>query len=102
MGCGPKFSGVLYFYSFFLIMSLILLKLFIAIIIEAYNEIKKRDGMLFNEEKIDKFILIWQKFDPDVSTLYFTISLGIRSPYHPLTARFPQAAWLPTWLFRLY
>lgn len=44
VGCGPRFSGVLYFYSFFLLMSLILLKLFIAIILEAYDDIKKRDA----------------------------------------------------------
>lgn len=33
IGCGPKFSGVLYFYSYFLIMCLVLLKLFMAIIL---------------------------------------------------------------------
>lgn len=43
VGCGPRFSGVLYFYSYFLLMSLILLKLFIAIILEAYDDIKKKD-----------------------------------------------------------
>jgi len=32
MGCGAKFSGILYFYSYFLVMGLILLKLFVAII----------------------------------------------------------------------
>lgn len=33
VGCGPRFSGVLYFYSFFLTMSLIMIKLFIAFIL---------------------------------------------------------------------
>ena len=40
VGCGPKFSGILYFYSYFLAMSLILLKLFVAIICQAYEDIK--------------------------------------------------------------
>lgn len=67
IGCGPRFSGVLYFYSYFLLMSLILLKLFIAIILEAYDNIKKSDGKLFNEEKIEKFNETWVKYDPDAT-----------------------------------
>ena len=66
MGCGPKFSGIFFFNSFFLVMSLILLKLFIAIILEAYDHIKEKDEMLFNEDKIEKFNDAWKYYDPDV------------------------------------
>jgi hypothetical protein len=40
VGCGTGPIGLLYFISFFLLMSLIMLKLFIAVILQSYNEIK--------------------------------------------------------------
>jgi Ion transport protein len=53
VGCGPKFSGILYFYSYFLVMSLILLKLFVAIICQAYEEIKEQEQRTFNEDALE-------------------------------------------------
>jgi hypothetical protein len=58
-GCGPSFSGILYFYSFFLLLSLILLKLFVAVICEAYEEIKKRESRRFNDDAVEYFIHHW-------------------------------------------
>ena len=57
-------------------MSLILLKLFIAIILEAYDHVKEKDEMLFNEDKIDKFNDAWKVYDPDVSLHIITTFLG--------------------------
>ena len=48
-------------------MSLILLKLFIAIILEAYDNIKEQDKKLFNEEKMEKFNSTWSRYDPDAT-----------------------------------
>jgi hypothetical protein len=48
-------------------MSIILLKLFIAIILEAYDKIKEEENLLFNQECQDQFNLVWQDYDPDVS-----------------------------------
>ena len=67
VGCGSGFFGVVYFYSFFLLMSLILLKLFIAIIIEAYDEVKHRENKLFSPDRILDFQAAWQDFDPQAS-----------------------------------
>ena len=58
-GCGPKMSGILYFYSFFLILSLIMLKLFVAVICEAYEEIKKRESRYFNDDAVEYFTHLW-------------------------------------------
>lgn len=55
VGCGPKFSGILYFNSYFLVLNLILLKLFIAVIMDGYSYIKDRESQLFNEERITQF-----------------------------------------------
>ena len=54
-GCGPKFSGILYFYSFFLLLSLIMLKLFVAVICEAYEEIKNKDYNLNVPLYVEKY-----------------------------------------------
>ena len=74
VGCGPHFEGIIYFYSYFLIMSLVLLKLFIAIILEAYDDIKKQEKKLFNEDKLETFNLSWQRYDPDVSVFFSSLT----------------------------
>jgi hypothetical protein len=66
-GCGPKFSGILYFYSYFLLLSLIMLKLFVAVICEAYEEIKQRESRNFNDDAVEYFVHLWQRYDVDVS-----------------------------------
>jgi Ion transport protein len=69
VGCGPKFSGILFFYSYFLLMALVMLNLFIAVIVEAYDEIKERESRTFNYDAIEYFNKYWQKYDADVSLL---------------------------------
>ncbi len=77
-GCGPKFSGILYFYSFFLLLSLIMLKLFVAVICEAYEEIKNKESRSFNDDAVEYFVKCWQKYDVDVSTIFINnIFLGL-------------------------
>jgi hypothetical protein len=49
-------------------MNLVLLNLFVAVILQAYDDIKNRDSKDFNDSKIEKFNLIWQKYDPTASS----------------------------------
>jgi hypothetical protein len=67
VGCGPRYSGVLFFCSYFLLMALIMLKLFIAVILQSYNDIKIREERLFNSEMLEKFLDTWKEFDPDAT-----------------------------------
>lgn len=69
VGCGPKYSGVLFFCSFFILMTLIMFKLFIAVILQSYNDIKLREERLFNESMRNRFIDCWQDFDPEATGL---------------------------------
>jgi Ca2+-binding EF-hand superfamily protein len=48
-------------------MTLILMKLFIAVILQCYNEVKIQEQMSFNDETIQKFITLWQQYDPDAT-----------------------------------
>jgi hypothetical protein len=42
-------GGLIFFISYFLLMSLIMLKLFIAVILQSYNDIKIQLNRLFND-----------------------------------------------------
>lgn len=63
VGCGPGISGFFFFNSYYLIMNLILLKLFIAVICQTYEDVKEIDQRWFKEEAIDAFNEIWAEFD---------------------------------------
>jgi hypothetical protein len=45
-----------------------MLKLFIAVVIQAYHDIKSQEEKLFNDQMLKKFILCWQTFDTEVSS----------------------------------
>ena len=64
------YSGVLFFFSYFILIGLIMLKLFIAVILQAYNDIKLKDDKVFNDEMLSIFIRCWQDFDPEVRLIY--------------------------------
>jgi hypothetical protein len=49
------------------VVNLIFLKIFIAIILQGYNDTQTQDGRLFNHDMNDKFRDVWTEFDPDVS-----------------------------------
>lgn len=73
VGCGSVASGLLFFYSYFFLVVLIFLNLFIAIILEGYEETQQKENKLFNQEKLDAFRQVWAQFDPDATT-YIRIS----------------------------
>jgi hypothetical protein len=45
-------------------MTLIMLKLFIAVILQSYNDIKIKEERLFNSEMLEKFKDTWKEYDP--------------------------------------
>ena len=50
------------------IVSLVFLKLFIAIILDGYDKTQIQDTRLFNNEMKDRFREVWAEFDPDATT----------------------------------
>jgi hypothetical protein len=44
-----------------------MLKLFIAVILQAFNDIKIKQNRLFNDKILETFKNIWKEFDPEVS-----------------------------------
>jgi hypothetical protein len=55
------------------VVNLIFLKIFIAIILQGYNDMQTQDGRLFNIDMNEKFRDTWTEFDPDVifCNIYF-------------------------------
>lgn len=56
-----------YFVSFTFLVALVFLKLFIAIIIQGYEQTEIQDTRLFNVEMKEKFKEVWAEFDPDAT-----------------------------------
>lgn len=54
--------------SYFFIVGLVFLKLFIAIILDGYMLTIVQDTRLFNNDKRERFREIWAQFDPDATT----------------------------------
>ena len=55
--------SVVYFFSFVLVLILIFLNLFIAIILQGYDETRERNEKMFNSEIRDNFREVWSEFD---------------------------------------
>ena len=59
VGCGLGYSGLIFFFSYFTIMRLIIMNLFIALVLQSYDEVKHKEDRLFNDEMLLNFIKCW-------------------------------------------
>merc|ERR1719399_2237286 len=64
--CGEPPVLYLFFYSFTLCITLVMLNLFIGIILDAFGETDEENSTL-SAENLAKFMEIWSEFDPDAS-----------------------------------
>ena len=63
--CGTPFGAVVFFVTYTIIGSFVMLNVFIAVILDAFDEDRAADAMRFNQANIDDFVEVWQKFDPE-------------------------------------
>jgi Ion transport protein/Voltage-dependent L-type calcium channel, IQ-associated len=68
MSCGSKLESYLFFVTYMFVVNLVFLKLFIAIILQGYNNTQVQDKRLFNIDMNDKFRETWAEFDPEATT----------------------------------
>ena len=59
---------MLFIFSFILLVPLVFLNLFIAIILQGYEDSSAREKTAFNTETMDTFRYVWAEHDPDGST----------------------------------
>ena len=64
VGCGMYKTSIVFFLSFAIIVSLVFLNLFIAIILEGFEDTLNNEEKLFNQETTDYFREKWAKYDP--------------------------------------
>ena len=67
--CGNYWAAVIYFYSFIIIIFLVLINMYVAVILENYNNVIEQEKVGITEDDIDLFYEHWILYDPD-STQY--------------------------------
>ena len=89
--CGNYWVAVIYFYSFIIIIFLVLINMYVAVILENYNNVIEQEKIGITGDDIDLFYHHWMLYDPD-STQYIYYrdlsdflhslegNLGIRKP----------------------
>ncbi|CDW82905.1 voltage-gated ion channel superfamily [Stylonychia lemnae] len=69
VGCGDSsFAGLLFYYSYIIFVNLIFLNLFIAIILQGFDDTQSKESRMFNQETLDKFRDVWSQYDPEATT----------------------------------
>lgn len=67
--CGNGWIAVCYFSSFIIIIFLVLINMYVAVILENYNNVMEQEKIGITGEDIDLFYQHWMRYDPD-STQY--------------------------------
>ena len=89
--CGNYWVAVIYFYSFIIIINLVLINMYVAVILENYNSVIEQEKMGITGDDIDLFYHHWMLYDSkstqyiyysDLSEFLHTLggNLGIRKP----------------------
>lgn len=64
VGCGNKAVAVAYFVSFIIIVSLIFLNLFVAVVLQGFQDTVQKSSKWVDFELIEHFREIWSLYDP--------------------------------------
>jgi Voltage-dependent L-type calcium channel, IQ-associated len=67
-GCTNRALAYAFFTSYYFIVALIFLQLFIAVILQGYDDTQVQEARLFNNEMNITFREKWADFDPDATT----------------------------------
>jgi hypothetical protein len=62
---------MIYFFSYILVVVMVFMRLFIAIVLQTFQETSEKDNKFMNSDLSDHFRDVWCKFDPDVM-IFFT------------------------------
>lgn len=63
--CGQVLISVFFFVTFIVMIFLILINMYIAIILENYNQVMEQEKIGFTNEDIDLFYQLWEVYDPN-------------------------------------
>ena len=64
VGCGTLYVSKIYFFSFILIVGLVILNIFIAIILQGYFQAMEQEKQTINKAVLEQYRDAWSKHDP--------------------------------------
>jgi len=62
IGCGSSLARY-YFFSFNIVVTMVFLNLFVAIILQSFEDLNKEENRLLNEKSVEHFRSIWSMYD---------------------------------------
>jgi len=68
VGCGNQTMSTIYFFSYLLLVATIYIRLFIAIILQTFQQMTERDNKFMNSELSNRFREVWARFDPNATS----------------------------------
>lgn len=71
--CGNSFLAVFFFVSYILIIFLIIINMYIAVILENFNEAQQQEEIGVTDDDLETFIQVWEEFDPK-ATHYISLN----------------------------
>ena len=67
MGCGKPVAGLIFFLSFQLIYTMILLSTLMAVIVDAYSEVRREEESMVNKFQLEEVQKEWENYDPEAT-----------------------------------
>ena len=65
--CGSPFFAILYFMTFVFICNLIIINMYVAIILENFNQAHQQEEVGVTEDDFEMFYMVWERYDPHAS-----------------------------------
>ena len=65
--CGVKWAAVAYMVSFLLVTFLIVINMYIAVILENFNQAHQQEEIGITEDDLEMFYSVWQRYDPQAT-----------------------------------
>ena len=62
--CGNRFLAVFFFVSYIIIIFLIIINMYIAVILENFNEAQQQEEIGVSDDDLETFIQVWEEYDP--------------------------------------
>lgn len=60
----PKLLSIIYFVSYMIIINLIIINMYIAVILENFNQAQSQDEAGITEDDLEQYYVVWEEFDP--------------------------------------
>eukprot|EP00794_Sanderia_malayensis_P020465 gene20465-22481_t len=96
--CGSPILAVIYFVSYIALIVLIMINMYIAVILENFNQAQSQDEAGVTEDDLDAYYSVWEQFDPKATQFikYYQLSDFLDALDSPLRIPKPNYWFLET------